>query len=235
MRFMFGLSTAAVTAIFFLGCGSTEEVSENDLQALAPSPAAATPTPTPSPAVTPTANAVPEAVVTPTPTASPLKTQAPGGDPFDMTTWAVVPIPTDATPGIPDSWNTLTSKGAVGYEFRYPETWFSDNPTRVLSFDPATWTTSAFPTGGIVFEVQIGLIGSSAERPAEATDKSIDGVSGWEIVRVRDLPNGIPSISRVHTIGLDHGEYRVFLVGFFDDRDPDETSFRQIVSSFGLK
>jgi hypothetical protein len=61
MRLMFGLSAAAAAAILFLGCGRTEEDSQNDLQALASSPAVTTPTPTPPPTDTPTPTPAPAA------------------------------------------------------------------------------------------------------------------------------------------------------------------------------
>lgn len=83
MRPIICLAVAAAAAILFLGCGSTEEVSQSDQQALTSSPAVITPAP---------------AVTTPTPT------QPNGGggcDDYDGLA-AAVPPPDRSAPPVPE-------------------------------------------------------------------------------------------------------------------------------------
>ncbi len=73
MRLMLSLSAATTAAILFLGCGSTDEVSQPQGLAISPT---ATVTPTPTVAVTPTASAVATATPTAAPSATPSATLA---------------------------------------------------------------------------------------------------------------------------------------------------------------
>lgn len=224
MRLVSGLALAVVAAVALLACGETQEVIQSESPGATTPAASATPTAGPVAADTPTATAAPD--VSPTPTV-PLDV-----DPYDPSAWTAVPVPTSAIPAVPESWEVFDSKGGVSYQFRYPDTWFIGGTNRVMSFDPATWTTPAYPPGGVLVEVQIGPVQSAAERPPEATDTTIAGMAAWEIVRVLDLPGVNPDISRYHSVGVDYSGYRIFIVGFFEDKDADESAFRQIVSSF---
>jgi hypothetical protein len=180
-----------------------------------------TDTPTPSPGAAP-------AQVTPTP--SPTDAPSVGGDdPLEGT--LITPPPRPSPELAPLTWKTFTNSGVLGFTFRYPENWYVDGVARVMSWDPERSASVRYPPGGMVFDVNLADAESAVARPPEAVDIMVDGSPGWESLRIYDSPPE-GAIARIHSVTIDVGQQRLFLIGFFSDPAPDEGTFWKIVDSF---
>ncbi len=225
MRLVSGLLLAAAAAILFLGCGSTEEASQPQGQVISP---AATSTPTPTPVVTPKATV---AVTT---------TAPPAGSIVDTELGPAVslppPTPLQGSTPIPDIWNTFSNSEAIGFSFRYPDSWYSRSVGRVTSWDPDTRDEKPFvPPGGMMVEVQPAPLEFAEERPPEATDTSLGGNPAWEVVYGYDGTAATNGLTRVHVVAVDISGHRLFVTGFFAQQEPDESIFLQILQSLELE
>lgn len=225
LKLLLPLVALFVVALLAACADSTEEIST-------PTPLPETPT---LPSDTPTAVATTE-----TPTAEPtqetaLPTEPPGGAGGDLPATVVPPpTPSASLPPVPEDWATFEDSRVPEVTFRYPSDWYvGPSPRTVRSWDYTTWDKPYPPPDGIRVDFdrqpldppeQIG------DRPPEATDATLGGLSGWEIVRSYDVDS--EGWARVHWVAAERNGYRYLLIGSFAEEAPDETIFLQIVNSF---
>ena len=219
MRLLSGLLFAAGAAILFLGCGSTEEVTQQP-QAQVVSPTA-TVTPAPTAVVTP--------APTPAATAAPIDVPALGTPiPVNENGAIVAPPSRDSLPPTPADWVTMSDPLLRGLMFRHPPDWFvSSEGGKVLSFDPATTKDPHhIPAGGVILDFDWAPPdGAGVSKPVDATDTTLAGAPGWERVKVFG-----PSL-RAHTAKVSANDLVYVLTALFGDGDADETVFLQILES----
>lgn len=175
-----------------------------------------------------------------TPTASvtliPNSTEPPGGGGGELGPGTIVPAPGPpaSPPPIPSDWPVYTNPSIVAFTFRYPASWFlGPGPGTISSWASTTWDKPWYPADGFRLQWDVVTVDLAEPRPAEATDIVVDGLPGWEVVRVYDLPSPDP-LARVHQVSIELGEHRLYFVGYFAQEIPDEDTFYQIISSVDI-
>ncbi len=166
-------------------------------------------------------------------TSTPNSTGQPGGAGGEIGPGTIVPAPGPpaSPPPIPPDWPVFTNPNIVPFTFRYPASWFlGPGPNTVSSWDSTTWDKPWYPVDGFLLQFDVVTVDSAELRPPEATDVVVDGLPGWEIVRVYDLPATDP-LTRTHQVSIELGVNRVYFVGIFAQETPDEDTFYQIISS----
>ncbi len=192
--------------------------------------AVAQPTATPAPTAEPTPTPAP----TETPTATPAPTEPLGGAGGELGPATVVPPPTPSTslPPAPEDWATFANTKIVPFSFRYPSDWYAGPGSGTLSsWDPTTWDKPYYPPNGIMLQIGVASIDKAEVRPPEATDITVAGVAGWEVVNTYD-PATSGGKTRVHIVAAYGDRYQVQLQAYYAQENPDETTFYQIVNSF---
>jgi len=177
----------------------------------------------------------PVALASPTPALTASPTAVPAIDYGGDFPASVVPPPSrTGVPFVPDDWATFQHEGVGETTFRYPGVWRLEPGTTatLISWDAAAAGTSYPPPGGVRVDFdRIPLEPSNAiqPRPKQATDTTLGGLPGWEIVWIYDNPG---YWGRVHFVAAERGGFRYVLRGSFAEKDADEMIFSQILQSF---
>jgi hypothetical protein len=212
----FVVAVCVAALVSLAACGGTNEEPPPATDAPPPSPGAAPAQVTPTPSVNPT----------------PIGTAVPQlGLEDDLGPADIMPPPSSppAQP-IPADWATLTGP-AGAFTLRYPNEWHHLPDGGIYSWDIDGWANPWFPPGGTKLEVYYGKALGAEPRPQGATDVMLAGEQGWEIVYRWDPPRPDTHVSQVHEAAVEREGFRLSVVAFFTQANPDEELFLQILST----
>jgi hypothetical protein len=142
---------------------------------------------------------------------------------------------------IPDDWETLETSL---YSVRYPPDWLlSSQPDETNNVNTAvfySWEAGAgveVPTDGVKLDIIASPPELAGERPADASDFSIDSADGWIVERHAPFDDGdSPDVVAYQAANAQHRSQAVSLTAYyFHAVDGKPEVFSQILSSVRLK
>ncbi len=191
---------------------------------------------TEEPAITATTTTQSAATSTATPIATPIPTATVsgniGGGELPPPTIVPAPSPVASPAPIPADWATFTDPRAP-FTVRFPPSWGvqAGGGGNFWAINPAT---TASPASGMAefqrIEVYFSTVEQAEPKSTQATNRTVAGISGWQIVYTYD-PAKARNIARVHEVGVDRNGMRLRLVAYFGSGTSDEETFLQVVSS----